>query len=59
MFDLKKNNLTGIPDGMTIDKAGNLWVANHGGGLVKIIFKNNTYYLFILLFSSLYFCLGT
>ncbi|XP_074109355.1 regucalcin-like [Cotesia typhae] len=34
MFDLKKNNLTGIPDGMTIDKAGNLWVANHGGGLV-------------------------
>ncbi|CAD6207149.1 GSCOCG00010136001-RA-CDS [Cotesia congregata] len=34
IFDLKKNNLMGIPDGMTIDKVGNLWVANHGGGLV-------------------------
>ncbi|XP_008547469.1 regucalcin isoform X3 [Microplitis demolitor] len=34
LFDLKKNNIKGIADGMTIDRAGNLWVANHGGGLV-------------------------
>ncbi|XP_057318971.1 regucalcin-like isoform X2 [Microplitis mediator] len=34
LFDLKKNNIKGIADGMTIDHAGNLWVANHDGGLV-------------------------
>ncbi|XP_008547645.2 regucalcin [Microplitis demolitor] len=34
LFDFKENKISGIPDGMTIDKAGNLWVANHSGGLV-------------------------
>ncbi|CAL7942674.1 unnamed protein product [Xylocopa violacea] len=32
VFDLKKNNVSGIPDGMTIDADGNLWVALYGGG---------------------------
>lgn len=27
LFDLKKNNIPGFPDGMTIDADGNLWVA--------------------------------
>ncbi|XP_074109356.1 uncharacterized protein LOC141534118 [Cotesia typhae] len=34
LFDLKANNITGIADGMTIDKTGNLWIANHSGGTV-------------------------
>ncbi|CAG5002694.1 unnamed protein product [Parnassius apollo] len=34
IFDLKKNNITGIPDGMTIDTDGNLWVAIFDGGCV-------------------------
>ncbi|KZC11423.1 Regucalcin, partial [Dufourea novaeangliae] len=32
VFDLQKNNITGLPDGMTIDRDGNLWVALFGGG---------------------------
>ncbi|XP_034185221.2 uncharacterized protein LOC117606630 [Osmia lignaria lignaria] len=32
VFDLQKNNISGIPDGMTIDTDGNLWVALFGGG---------------------------
>lgn len=32
VFDLQKNNIPGIPDGMTIDTDGNLWVAVFGGG---------------------------
>ena len=31
LFDLKKNNLSGFPDGMTIDKDGNLWIASFMG----------------------------
>ncbi|XP_044267326.1 regucalcin-like isoform X1 [Tribolium madens] len=34
IFSLKKANLTGILDGMTIDTDGNLWIANFGGGRV-------------------------
>ncbi|KPJ11518.1 Regucalcin [Papilio machaon] len=34
IFDLKKNNIDGIPDGMTIDTDGNLWVANFDGSCV-------------------------
>jgi len=30
-FDLKKNNITGVPDGMCIDSDGNLWVAVFAG----------------------------
>lgn len=33
-FDLKKNGVVGIPDGMTIDRDGNLWVALYGGSQV-------------------------
>lgn len=31
-FDLEKHNITGLPDGMTIDINGNLWIALYGGG---------------------------
>ncbi|XP_053989404.1 uncharacterized protein LOC128881955 [Hylaeus volcanicus] len=37
VFDLKKHNMPGIPDGMTIDTNGNLWVALFGGGGVMQI----------------------
>lgn len=31
-FDLEKHNISGLPDGMTIDRNGNLWIALYGGG---------------------------
>ena len=31
VFDLEKNNITGLPDGMTIDRDGNLWIALYSG----------------------------
>ncbi|XP_072761934.1 regucalcin-like [Anoplolepis gracilipes] len=31
VFDLNKTNMKGVPDGMTIDRKGNLWVAVNGG----------------------------
>ncbi|KAH0550803.1 regucalcin-like isoform X1 [Cotesia glomerata] len=34
VFNLKENKITGFPDGMTIDSAGNLWVAVYDGGKV-------------------------
>ncbi|XP_014300520.1 regucalcin [Microplitis demolitor] len=41
LLDLKKNKIEGIPDGMTIDKAGNLWVAiNTGGKVIQVDSKN-------------------
>uniref|UniRef100_A0A146KRS8 Regucalcin n=1 Tax=Lygus hesperus TaxID=30085 RepID=A0A146KRS8_LYGHE len=33
-FDYKKNGVAGVPDGMTIDTDGNLWVACFGGAQV-------------------------
>lgn len=35
-FDVAKfpNNITGLPDGMTIDTDDNLWIALYGGGSV-------------------------
>lgn len=33
-FSFKKNNLVGLPDGMTIDADGNLWVAVFSGSCV-------------------------
>lgn len=36
LFDFQANNVTGVPDGMTIDTDGNLWVACYDGG--KVIF---------------------
>lgn len=43
VFDFLKNNIPGLPDGMTIDTNGNLWVAVYGGGGVSI-FTYNFYY---------------
>ncbi|KYM94919.1 Regucalcin, partial [Cyphomyrmex costatus] len=34
VFDLDKTNLKGLPDGMTIDTDGNIWVALFGGSQV-------------------------
>ncbi|KAK2589271.1 hypothetical protein KPH14_007826 [Odynerus spinipes] len=34
VFDLAKNNITGVPDGMTIDTDGNLWIAVYSGSCV-------------------------
>ncbi|KAM0729052.1 Regucalcin [Formica fusca] len=31
VFDLNKINIEGVPDGMTIDTDGNLWIAVYGG----------------------------
>ncbi|KAF2906145.1 hypothetical protein ILUMI_00037 [Ignelater luminosus] len=37
VFDFDKHNIPGVPDGMTIDADGNLWVAVFNGGrLIKI-----------------------
>ena len=37
VFDLEKNNITGLPDGMTIDTDGNLWIALYNGnGVLNI-----------------------
>lgn len=33
-FDFKKNNVEGLPDGMTIDTDGNLWIACFDGSQV-------------------------
>ncbi|XP_031778273.1 regucalcin isoform X2 [Nasonia vitripennis] len=41
IFDLKKNNINGLPDGMTIDADGNLWVALFNGGAVIQIDPKN------------------
>ncbi|XP_033223874.1 regucalcin-like [Belonocnema kinseyi] len=34
VFDVVQNNLPGVPDGMTIDSDGNLWIALFGGSQV-------------------------
>nr|QTY40895.1 venom polypeptide precursor [Doratifera vulnerans] len=34
LFSFSDNNVSGNPDGMTIDTDGNLWIACHGGGKV-------------------------
>lgn len=37
VFDFQKNNVSGIPDGMTIDTDGHLWIAAYnGGGVVNV-----------------------
>ena len=37
VFDLQKNNISGLPDGMTIDRDGNLWIALYSGsGVVNV-----------------------
>lgn len=36
VFDLQKHNISGLPDGMTIDTNGNLWIALYNGGGVSI-----------------------
>lgn len=34
VFDLEKHGIPGVPDGMTIDNDGNLWVAVFNGGRI-------------------------
>ncbi|XP_041980349.1 regucalcin-like [Aricia agestis] len=40
IFDFEKNNITGFPDGTTIDTDGNLWVAVFGASCVLKINPN-------------------
>lgn len=35
LFDLKKNGIVGLADGMAIDTQNNIWVAVHSGGKVR------------------------
>lgn len=35
-FDMNKTNLIGVPDGMTVDADGNLWIALFGGNQVSM-----------------------
>lgn len=41
VFDLKKNNIPGIPDGMTVDAEGKLIIAVFGGGVVLRVDPNS------------------
>lgn len=36
VFDLNNHNIRGVPDGMTIDINGNLWIAVFGGHHVSM-----------------------
>jgi len=42
---LNNTDLKGVPDGMTIDTDGNLWIALYGGHHVSII-KINEFKIF-------------
>jgi len=36
VFDFNTTHFSGVPDGMTIDADGNLWIALYGGHHVSI-----------------------
>lgn len=38
VFNLNNTELEGVPDGMTIDRNGNLWIALFGGHHVSIYY---------------------
>jgi len=38
VFDFKAHRVAGVPDGMTVDTAGNLWIACFGGYQVRPLF---------------------
>ncbi|KAK4879087.1 hypothetical protein RN001_007233 [Aquatica leii] len=42
VFDLEKHNIPGVPDGMTIDTEGNLWVAVFNGSRILKINPNTS-----------------
>ncbi|XP_026686766.1 regucalcin-like [Diaphorina citri] len=48
VFDLKENNIKGIPDGMTIDEQGKLWVSVFGGGKIIRVDPDTKQLLFTL-----------
>jgi sugar lactone lactonase YvrE len=36
LYDFETDGLPGVPDGMTIDANGDLWIASYNGGQVKL-----------------------
>lgn len=42
VFDLEKHDIPGVPDGMTIDSQGNLWVAVFDGGRILHVNPNTS-----------------
>lgn len=40
-FDLDKHNIPGVPDGMTMDSDGNLWVAVFNGARILHVNPRN------------------
>lgn len=43
-YDFTTDNIPGVPDGMTIDADGNLWIANYNGAQVCARISCKTYY---------------
>lgn len=52
IFDFEKYDIPGVPDGMTIDTEGNLWVAVFNGGRVLHINPSTSELLDTLYFPA-------
>ncbi|KAF5304483.1 hypothetical protein FQA39_LY09679 [Lamprigera yunnana] len=52
VFDLEKHNIPGVPDGMTIDSDGNLWVAVFNGSRILKINPNTSELLTTIYFPA-------
>lgn len=45
-YDFKTDSIPGVPDGMTIDESGNLWIANYDGAQVLKPTNFRVYFLY-------------
>lgn len=43
VFDFRAHRVAGVPDGMTVDTAGNLWIACFGGFQVTMTFPHSLF----------------